>query len=82
MATATKPTDYDYTAWDVQAYSALLEDCTGHSVQVATDNEGEHCYQLIDAYGDAEGEPWYVFADVVADTLDAIEAQLKTERGA
>ena len=81
MTTATATTT-DYAAWDVKAYSGLLENCTGYTVQVVTDDEGEHCYQLTDAYGDAEGEPWYVFADVVADTLDAIEAQLKTERGA
>lgn len=82
MTTATKPAGHDYTAWDVKAYSGLLEDCTGYTVQIATDAEGEHCYQLTDAYGDAEGEPWYEWADVVADTLDAIKAQLKTERGA
>ena len=81
MTTATATTT-DYLAWDVQAYSALLEDCTGYTVQLATDEEGELCYQLTDAYGDADGEPWYFFSEVVADTLDAIEAQLKTERGA
>lgn len=77
MTTATA----DYTTWDVQAYSGLLEDCTGYSVRLATDNEGDHCYQLVDAYGDAEGEPWYEWADVVADTVDAIAAQLATLRG-
>lgn len=82
MTTATKPADYSSTAWDVQSYSALLEDCTGYTVRLTTDEEGDHCYQLVDAYGDAEGDPWYVFADVVADTFDAIEAQLKTEQGA
>jgi hypothetical protein len=80
MTTATKPADYDYTAWDVKAYSNLLEDCTGYTVQVATDEDGELCYQLTDAYGDADGDPWNYFADVVADTLDAIEAHLKTEQ--
>ena len=79
MTTATKSADCDYTAWDVQAYSGLLEDCTGYTVQVATDAEGERCYQLTDVYGDAEGEPWHVFEDVVADTLDAIEAQLNRD---
>ena len=77
MTTATA----DYTTWDVGAYSGLLEDCTGYTVRVETDEEGEHCYQLVDAYGDAEGEPWYAWADVVFDTLDAIEAQLRTLRG-
>ena len=75
MATATATaTTTDYLAWDVRAYSGLLEDCTGFTVHVATDDEGELCYQLTDAYGDAYGEPWYEWADVVAETLDAIEA--------
>lgn len=79
MTTATgyTATTTDYTAWDVRAYSGLLEECTGYSVHVVTDDEGAHCYQLTDAYGDADGEPWYEWADVVADTLDAIEAQLQ-----
>jgi hypothetical protein len=80
MTTATKPADYDFTAWSVENYSSLLEDCTGYTVQVATDDEGEHCYQLVDAYGDADGDPWYFFADLVADTFEAIFAHLKTEQ--
>ena len=81
MTTATATTtDYlflEALAMEVQAYSGLLEDCTGFTVHIATDDEGEHCYQLTDAYGDAYGEPWYEWADVVAETLDAIEAQLQ-----
>lgn len=77
MTTATA----DYTTWDLKAYSGLLEDCTGYSVRLATDDEGDHCYQLTDAYGDAEGEPWYEWADVVADTVDAIVATLRTLQG-
>lgn len=77
MTTATA----DYTTWDVPAYSGLLEDCTGYTVQQQADSEGDHCYQLIDAYGDAEGEPWYEWADVIADTVDAIEAHLRTISG-
>jgi hypothetical protein len=76
MTTATATTT-DYLAMEVQAYSGLLEDCTGYTVQLATDDEGELCYQLTDAYGDADGGPWYEWADVVAETLDAIEAQLQ-----
>ena len=76
MTTATAATT-DYTALDVRAYSGLLEDCTGYTVQLATDDEGELCYQLTCPCGDADGEPWYEWADVVADTLDAIEAQLQ-----
>ena len=76
MTTATATTT-DYLAMEVQAYSGLLEDCTGYTVQLATDDEGELCYQLACPCGDAEGEPWYEWADVVADTLDAIEAQLQ-----
>lgn len=77
MTTATA----DYTTWDVSAYSGLLEDCTGYTVRQVTDSEGDHCYQLMDAYGDAEGDPWYVWADVVFDTEDAITATLRTLQG-
>ena len=70
-----------YATWDVCAYSNLLEDCTGYTVRVATDEEGSHCYELVDAYGDADGEPWYVWADLVHDTEDAIEAHLRTING-
>lgn len=71
----------DYATWDLRAYSGLLEDCTGYTVQQQTDSEGDHCYQLVDAYGDAEGDPWYEWADVVSDTVDAIEATLRTLQG-
>ena len=54
MTTATATTT-DYLAMEVQAYSGLLEDCTGFTVHIATDDEGELCYQLTDAYGDAYG---------------------------
>ena len=76
MTTATATTT-DYLAMEVRAYSGLLEDCTGYTVQLATDGEGELCYQLTCPCGDADGEPWYEWADVVADTLDAIEAHLQ-----
>ena len=76
MTSATATTT-DYLAMEVRAYSGLLEDCTGYTVQLATDSEGELCYQLTDACGDADGDPWYEWADVVADTLDAIETQLQ-----
>lgn len=77
MTTATA----DYATWDVSAYSHLLEECTGYQVKQATDRDGELCYQLIDAYGDADGEPWYVWADLVMDTEEAIEAHLRTING-
>jgi hypothetical protein len=80
MTTATATTT-DYLAWDVRAYSGLLEECTGYTVQLATDGDGELCYQLTDACGDADGDPWYEWADVVADTLDAIETQLQAAAG-
>jgi hypothetical protein len=70
-------TTADYATWNVGAYSNLLEDCTGYTVRVATDDEGEHCYELVDAYGDAEGDPWYAWADLVHDTEDAIAACLR-----
>jgi hypothetical protein len=73
----TTATTTDYLAMEVRAYSGLLEDCTGCTVHVATDGEGELCYQLICPCGDAHEEPWYEWADVVADTLDAIEAHLQ-----
>jgi len=77
MTTATA----DYATWDVHAYSNLLEECTGYQVTQSTDRDGELCYQLIDPYGDAIGEPWYQWADVVFDTEDAVEAHLQTING-
>jgi hypothetical protein len=71
----------NYSAWDVSSYSGLLEDCTGYHVNQGTDSEGELCYWLIDAYGDVVGDPWYEWADVIHETVDAIEAQLRTING-
>ena len=71
----------DYTGWHVSAYSRLLEDCTGHTVRVATDLEGDHCYELVDPCGDVCGDPWYRWDDLVYDTEDAIAAHLRTING-
>ena len=64
--------DTNYTKWDVHEYSNLLEECTNHTIRQVTDRLGDHCYQLIDPCGDATGDPWYFWDDVVADTIDAI----------
>jgi len=62
----------DYRTYSVQAYSGLLEEYTGYTVRVSTDPAGDHCYELVDPCGDTDGEPWYVWADLVSDTEEAI----------
>jgi len=61
---------------DVRAYSGLLEEATGYTCRVGTDDEGELCYWLVDLCGDDEGDPWYEWQDLVGDTVDTVVERL------
>jgi len=43
----------------------ILMDVTGYSFNKETDDEGTY-YNLIDLYGDVDGDPFYEFDDLVS----------------
>jgi len=43
---------------------SILSDVTGYTFNKETDDEGTY-YNLIDLYGDVDGDPFYEFEDLV-----------------
>ena len=57
-----------------KTYASRLEEATGFNIRWNYDQrEGAWAFYLIDPYGDVEGDPWYCWADLVADTQDAVD---------
>ena len=48
----------------VAAYASRLEDATGFTIEAGR-KDGEPCWWLVDPYGDREGDPWFIWADLV-----------------
>ena len=44
--------------------SGLLEDCTGWTVDAATDADGDPAFYLVDPYGDRDPDPFEDLADL------------------
>jgi len=63
----------DYLALSPREYSGRLEEATCHTVQAATDEDGEPCWFLVDPCGDPCGDPWHEWRDLVFYTYPAIE---------
>jgi hypothetical protein len=57
-----------------EAYASRLEEATGYSIEAGRQGGGP-CWWLVDPSGDREGDPWFNWADLVADTLDTVEDQ-------
>jgi hypothetical protein len=47
--------------------SALLEDCTGYTVDADTDADGLPVFYLVHPAGDRDPDPWDDLADLAAD---------------
>lgn len=47
--------------------SGLLEDCTGYTIDAATDADGLPVFYLVHPAGDRDPEPWDDLADLAAD---------------
>jgi hypothetical protein len=62
-----------------KAYSNLLEDATGYTIESARDDDGDKCFYLIDACGDRSGDPWYDFRDLFLETEEVIDATDRDE---
>ena len=58
----------------VKAYASRLEDVTGFTIEAGR-KDGEPCWWLVDPSGDRYGDPWFVWADLVFDTLGTVENQ-------
>ena len=57
-----------------KAYASQLEEATGFTIRWDFDQrEQAWAFYLIDPYGDVEGDPWFCWEDLVADTQDAID---------
>ena len=57
-----------------KAYSNLLEEHTGCTIESTRDRDGDQCFYVIDTCGDRYGEAWYSFEDLILETQDAIDA--------
>ena len=69
--TATRARDLGQTR---KAYAGRLEEATGFTIRWNYDQrEQAWAFYLIDPYGDVWGDPWYCWADLVAETQDAID---------
>lgn len=56
---------YQLTQFE-QGVRAILEDCTGYTITKGYDGyEDCYYYNLIDVYGDVDGDPFYDFDDVL-----------------
>jgi len=57
-----------------KAYAGRLEEATGFTIRWNYDHQEQAwAFRLIDPYGDVWGDPWYCWADLVADTQDAVD---------
>ena len=73
LISTTRPTTLNMRA-AIAAYSDRMEDSTGYTIELAYDKREESfSFYLLDPYGDREGDPWYLFTDLVADTEDFIQ---------
>ena len=71
--TATRASARDLGA-SRKAYAGRLEEATGFTIRRNYDQrEQAWAFYLIDPYGDAEGDPWFCWADLVAETQDAVD---------
>ena len=71
--TATRATSRDLSA-SRKAYASRLEEATGFAIRWGYDHQEQAwAFRLIDPYGDVDGDPWYCWEDLVADTQDAID---------
>jgi len=71
--TATRASARDLGA-SRKAYAGRLEEATGFTIRWNYDQrEQAWAFYLIDPYGDAEGDPWFCWADLVAETQDAVD---------
>lgn len=49
-----------------QGVRSILEDCTGYTITKGYDaDEDSIYYNLVDQYGDVDGDPFYDFDDVL-----------------
>ena len=70
--TTTAPRQMKMTS-DERAYSGRLEEATGFTIRTGRD-AGEQCWWLVDLCGDDHGDPWFNWSDLVADTVETVEA--------
>ena len=71
--TATRATARDLGA-SRKAYASRLEEATGFTIRWNYDQQEQAwAFYLIDPYGDVEGDSWFCWADLVADTQDAVD---------
>ena len=60
-----------------------IESVTSYTLRIARDDEGELCYELVDRFGDVDGDPFYDLEDVedYINNNEDIEEFLKSYKG-